>query len=201
MKKAMFLWVSLIVMIIPCTAQQGRVFEGLGSWYRARNAALMVSHPRLPFGTQLKVTNMENNKEVIVKVGGRIREDLGLLVDVASPAADLLQMNIAGWTRLRVEVIPRTTRTLVNRTTDRDLVQEGAAMRIDEGTQLTVGHPSLPEGSRIRITNLTNGWEAVATVLYRIRASRSRIVEISDALGERLGIDSFGNVRIVSITE
>jgi rare lipoprotein A (peptidoglycan hydrolase) len=201
MKKALFIWMSLIIMIIPCTAQQGRVSEGLGTWYNARNSALMASHPRLPFGTQLKVTNLENNKQVIVKIGGRIREDLGVLLDVASPAADQLQMNLSGWTRLRIEVMPRAAKTIVNRSTDRDLVQEGIAMRIDEGTQLTAGHSSLPAGSRIRITNLANGREAVATVTERIRASRTRIVEISDALGQRLGIDTFGNVRIESIPE
>ncbi|MDR2068378.1 MAG: hypothetical protein LBP71_00730 [Spirochaetaceae bacterium] len=201
MKKSSFLWLLFIIAIMPCAAQQGLIFEGLGSWYNARNAALMASHPKLPFGTQLKLTNLENNKEVIVKVGGRIHENAGVLVDVASPAASLLQMNTGGWTRLRVEVMPRGNKTLVNRTTDRDLVQEGTAMRVDEGTQLTVGHPSLPEGSRIRITNLANGQEATATVMYRIRASQSRIVEISDALGQRLGINGFANVRIESISE
>ncbi|MDR2102494.1 MAG: hypothetical protein LBP42_00145 [Treponema sp.] len=183
------------------TAQQGRIAEGPGTWYNARNSTLLASHPRLPFGTQLKVTNLENNQQVVLKIGGRIDEKNGVLIDVASPAADLLQMNLSGRTRLRIEIVPRTAKALVNRTTDRALVQEGPAVRIDEGTQLVVGHPALPEGSRVRITNLANGKDATATVLYRIKASRSRIVEISDALGQRLGIDGFGGVRIESIAE
>jgi rare lipoprotein A (peptidoglycan hydrolase) len=201
MKKALFVWMSLIIVTMSGAAQQGRVSEGPGTWYNARNSTLMASHSRLPFGTQLKVTNLENNKQVVLKIGGRIDEKKGILLDVASPAADLLQMNLSGQTRLRIEVVPRGAKTLVNRTTDRDLVQEGPAVRVDEGTQLVVGHPALPEGSRVRITNLANGKEATATVLYRIRASRSRIVEISDALGQRLGIDDFGDVRIESIAE
>ncbi|MDR2631983.1 MAG: hypothetical protein LBC60_13785 [Spirochaetaceae bacterium] len=200
MKKASFLCLSLLI-IMPCFAQQRMVFEGMGSWYNARNPALMASHPRLPFGTQLRVTNLENDKQVTVKIGGRIHENSGILVDVASPAANALQMNQLGWTRLRIEVIPRVVKPLVNRTTDRDLVQEGKAMRIDEGAQLTIGHPSLPEGSRVMIKNLDNGQEAPATVMYRIRASRSRLIEVSDALGLRLGIDDSANVRIESIAE
>jgi rare lipoprotein A (peptidoglycan hydrolase) len=201
MKKTMLVWASLIIMTLPCAAQQEDVFEGVGTWYNARNSALLVSHSRLPFGTQLKVTNVENNKYVVVKVGGRISETSGLLVEVASPAAEALQMNAEGKTRLRIEVMPRTAKTLVNRATDRELVQEGVAMSTDEGTQLTAGHPSLPEGSRIRVTNLDNGQVANATVMYRIRASQSRILEISDALGRRLGIQSVATVRIESIPE
>jgi rare lipoprotein A (peptidoglycan hydrolase) len=200
MKRFLFLCVSLSIIIMPCIAQQG-ILEGLGSWYNTRNPALMASHSRLPFGTQLRVTNLENNRQVLVKVGGRIHEASGILVDMASPAATLLQMNSSGWTPVRVEIVPRAAKVLVNRTTDRDLVQEGNAMRLSEGSLLTVGHPSLPEGSRVLITNLGNGYQATATVMYRIRASRNRIVEISDALGERLGIDDLANVRIESIAE
>ncbi|MDR2759533.1 MAG: hypothetical protein LBB78_09140 [Spirochaetaceae bacterium] len=201
MKKALFLCLSLLIIIIPCVAQQSLVFEGMGTWYNARNAALMASHARLPFGTQLKVTNLENNKQVTVKIGGRIQDNLGILLDVASPAADLLQMNLAGRTRLRIEVMPRAAKILVTRSTDRDLVQEGGALRLSEGEQLTAGHPSLAEGSRIRITNLANGLQTNATVMYRIRASKSRIVEISDALGERLEIENFANVKVESIID
>jgi rare lipoprotein A (peptidoglycan hydrolase) len=201
MKKSVFLCLSLIIMILPCTAQQGAVSEGMGTWYNTQNPALMASHSRLPFGTQVKVTNLENNKQVVVKIGGRIHENSGLLVDVASPAATVLQMKSAGRTPVRIEIVPRAAKTLVSRTTDRDLVQEGNAMRLDEGSMLTVGHSSLPEGSRIRITNVDNGQQATATVMYRIMASRSRIVEISDALGQRLGINTFGRVKIESIAE
>jgi rare lipoprotein A (peptidoglycan hydrolase) len=201
MKKTLFIWMSLIMVTTSGAAQQGRVAEGPGTWYNARNSTLLASHPRLPFGTQLKVTNLENNKQVVLKIGGRIEEKTGVLIDVASPAADLLQMNLSGRTRLRIEVVPRTAKTLVNRTTDRTLVQEGPAMRTEEGAKLGIGHPSLPEGSRVRVTNLASGQAAIATVLYRIKASRSRIVELSDALGQRLGIDSVGSVRIESIAE
>jgi rare lipoprotein A (peptidoglycan hydrolase) len=201
MNRVLFVCLAFSIIIIPCAAQQGVVSEGLGSWYNTRNPSLMASHPRLPFGTQLRVTNLENNKQVIVKIGGRIHENSGVVVDVASPAANLLQMRSSGWTPVRVEVVPRAAKVLVNRTTDRDLVQEGNAMRVNEGSLLTVGHPSLPEGSRVLVTSLDTGRQASATVMYRIRASRSRIVEISDALGDRLGIDSIGNVRIESLDE
>jgi rare lipoprotein A (peptidoglycan hydrolase) len=199
MKKVLFLCLSLIIIIIPCTAQQ--VFEGVGTWYNSRNTSLLASHYRLPFGTQLRVINMENNREVIVKVGGRILENTGVLVDVASPAAILLQMNSSGQTRVRVEVVPHGNKTLVSRATDRVLVQQGLAMRMDEGTQLTIGHPSLPEGSRVLITNSENGRQETATVMYRIRASRTRIVELSDVLGQRLGIEDFATIQLESIPE
>jgi rare lipoprotein A (peptidoglycan hydrolase) len=201
MKKTLFVCLALIIIIMPCTAQQGTVFEGMGTWYGTQNIQLMASHARLPFGTQVKVTNLQNNKEVTVKIGGRIISSSGVLVDVAYPAATLLEMNPTGRTPVRIEVVPRVAKTLVSRTTDRDLVQEGNALRLDEGNLLTVGHPSLPEGSRVRITNTENGRQATATVMYRIRASQSRIIEVSDALGQRLGINILAKVKIESIAE
>jgi rare lipoprotein A (peptidoglycan hydrolase) len=201
MKKMLVLWILLIMVIISVAAQRAHVEEGVGTWYNTQNATPLASHAQLPFGTKLEVTNLENGKSVILKIGGRIDRKLGVLLDIASPIADQLQMNRTGTTRLRIEVIPPNTKTLVNRSVDRKLIQEGIAMRMDDGTQLTVGHSVLPEGSRVRVTNLANGKTASATVLYRIRASRTRVLEISDALGQRLEITDFGNVRVESLEE
>jgi rare lipoprotein A (peptidoglycan hydrolase) len=201
MKNFLLFGLLTITVIMPCAAQQPAVAEGIGTRYEAENSALMASHPRLPFGTQLKVTNLENNKQVTVKIGGRILEDSGILVDMASPAADVLGMNRSGKTKLRIEVVPRQARTLVTRSIEREFTQEGTAVRVTEGTQLTAGHSSLPEGSRVRITNKANGRQANATIMYRIRASQARIIELSDALAGRLDIAKSAEVKIETLDD
>jgi rare lipoprotein A (peptidoglycan hydrolase) len=201
MKKALFLCFSFVLPVLLLCAAQRNVFDGLGTWYSARNSALMASHAYLPFGTRVRVINLENGKEVIVKIGGRIPAETGLMLNVSSSAAKLLQMNIVGMTQLRIEIENRGPKQLVNRTVERELIQEGRAVRLDEENRLIIGHPSLAEGSRVLITNLENGREVSATVTYRIRASRVRLIEVSNTLGQRLGIDGYAEVRIKSIPE
>jgi rare lipoprotein A (peptidoglycan hydrolase) len=200
MKKTLFLCLSFVLPVLLCAAQRN-VFDGLGTWYNARNSALLASHPYLPFGTKVRVINLENGREVTVKIGGRIHAETAVMLSVSSPAARILQMNMEGMTPLRIEIENRSPKQLVNRTVERELVQEGRAVRVDEEDRLVIGHPSLAEGSRVLITNLENGREASATVMYRIRASRFRLIEVSNALGQRLGIDGYAEVRIKSIPE
>jgi rare lipoprotein A (peptidoglycan hydrolase) len=191
----------VFVGIFPCAAQQANTWEGPGTWYESADSKFMASHARLPFGTQLDVINLENNKRASVKIGGRIRENAPVIIDLASPVADVLEMNLSGTTPLRIEVVPRRSQPLVSRTVDREFTQEGTAMRTPDGTQLTVGHASLPAGARIQVTNKANGLQATATVMYRIRASSTRILEVSDALAQRLNITRSAEVKIEALNE
>jgi rare lipoprotein A (peptidoglycan hydrolase) len=200
MKKALFFCFSLALPVIFCAAQRN-IFDGLGTWYSARNSALLASHAYLPFGTKVRVINLENGKEVSVKIGGRIQAQTGVMISLSAPAARILQMNEAGITQLRIEIEDKSPKELVNRKVERELTQEGRAVRLDEDARLIIGHPSLAEGSHVLITNLENGREATATVMYRIKASRFRLLEVSNALGERLGINGSAEVRVQSIPE
>ncbi|MDR1905154.1 MAG: septal ring lytic transglycosylase RlpA family protein [Treponema sp.] len=200
-ERALVFCLLVLVGIFPCAAQQTNMWEGPGSWYESSDSKFMASHSRLPFGTQVDVTNLENNKRATVKIGGRINENAKIIIDLASPVADSLEMNLSGTTRLRIEVVPRRPKTLVSRSVDREFTQEGTAMRMAEGTQLTAGHASLPVGSRIRVVNKANGQQATATIMYRIRASSTRILEVSDALARRLDITRSAEVTIEAINE
>jgi rare lipoprotein A len=51
-----------------------------------------------------------------------------------------------------------------------------------------VGHPSLSIGTKILVTNKVNGQNLEVTVGDRIRASQDRIIELSKAAADRLGI-------------
>ncbi|EPM90895.1 rplA family protein, partial [Pseudomonas syringae pv. actinidiae ICMP 18804] len=52
--------------------------------------ALTAAHRQLPFGTRVKVTNLNNDKAVIVRVNDRGPHTRGRLIDVSREAAEQL---------------------------------------------------------------------------------------------------------------
>jgi rare lipoprotein A len=71
--------------------------------------AMVAAHPTYPFGTVVRVTNLANRKQAVVRVvdrgpakGPRAQ---GVLIDVSSGAAETLGFVRQGRTRVRLEVI------------------------------------------------------------------------------------------------
>jgi len=79
--------------------------EGNATWYADDTLDLFASHARLPPGTMLRVTNLNNQREVYVTVMGRIQNSDNRILDVSQAAADLLEMNERGYTPIRLVVI------------------------------------------------------------------------------------------------
>lgn len=66
--------------------------------------SMVCAHKYAPFGTLLKVTNLRNGKEVVVKVNDRGPFVKGRLVDVSHGAARELGMLSAGVVEVKVEM-------------------------------------------------------------------------------------------------
>ena len=61
---------------------------------------------------------------------------------------------------------------------------------------LTAAHPSLPLGSRARVTNLGNGKSVIVRVNDRGPFVRGRVVDLSRAAARALGITGDGVTRV-----
>jgi rare lipoprotein A len=90
-------------------AWYGRKFAGrkTASGERYNPNALTTAHNTLPFGTKVKVTNLANNKSVVVRVNDRGPQDGSRLGDVSAAAAKRLGMTQAGVIDARLEVVGR----------------------------------------------------------------------------------------------
>ena len=66
---------------------------------------LTAAHRTLPFGTRVKVTHLENNRSVIVRINDRGPFVEGRVIDVSRAAAEELQIIRAGLAKVRVEII------------------------------------------------------------------------------------------------
>jgi rare lipoprotein A len=103
----------------PATRPESRYDQvGLGSYYalkfhghktasgeRYNQEAMTAAHRHLPFGSMVKVTNLENGKWVEVRVNDRGPFVKGRIIDVSYAAAKKLKMIRDGVVRARVERI------------------------------------------------------------------------------------------------
>jgi rare lipoprotein A len=61
---------------------------------------------------------------------------------------------------------------------------------------LTAAHPTLPFGTRVRVTNRNNGRSVVVRINDRGPFVRGRIIDLTPAAARALGISSLANVSV-----
>ena len=67
--------------------------------------ALTAAHPTLPFGTRLRVVNLDNDREVVVRVNDRGPSIPGRIIDLSYAAARALGAVTAGIISVRLTVL------------------------------------------------------------------------------------------------
>jgi rare lipoprotein A len=89
----------------------GKEFHGktTASGVRFDMKAMVAAHPTFPFGTLVRVTNLQNGRSVRVRIVDRgpapgPRAD-GVIIDVSMGAAQALDFLREGRTRVRLEVL------------------------------------------------------------------------------------------------
>ena len=66
---------------------------------------LTAAHPSLSFGSQVKVTNLSNQRSVIVRINDRGPYYQGRIIDLSLAAAERLEMVKSGITKVKLEVL------------------------------------------------------------------------------------------------
>lgn len=66
---------------------------------------LTAAHPTLPFNTILRVTNLSNNKNVIVRVNDRMPDFKDRIIDISLAAAKKIDMIKTGVQKVKIEII------------------------------------------------------------------------------------------------
>lgn len=95
---------------------------GVASWYgpgfhgrktasgaRFNQNALTAAHRKLPFGTKVRVTNLKNDRSVVVVINDRGPFAGGRIIDLSKAAAKRLGIIKQGTAKVRVEAIGRVT--------------------------------------------------------------------------------------------
>lgn len=85
------------------TVSDGFLGKFTASGIRLTTNTLIVAHRSLPFGTLLKITNLETGACVIAMVADRGPHVRGRLIDVNKPVAD--KLGITGLTRVEIKKV------------------------------------------------------------------------------------------------
>ena len=110
---------SLMLFLAGGAAPLRAAEEGLASWYggkfQGRKTAsgeifdanlFTAAHRTLPFGTLVRVTNLDTGQETVVRINDRGPFVAGRIIDLSRAAAAAIGMAGAGVARVRVEVLP-----------------------------------------------------------------------------------------------
>lgn len=98
---------------------------GIASWYGAKfhgkttangetfnQNALTAAHPTLPLPSMVRVTNLENGRQLKVRVNDRGPYARGRIIDVSARAAELLGFKDEGTAKVRVAIVADESRRL-----------------------------------------------------------------------------------------
>jgi rare lipoprotein A len=69
------------------------------------NEKLTAAHKNLPFGTRVKVTNLNNGKSVVVTINDRLPGKSTRVIDLSQKAAKAIGMIRSGVVPVRLEVL------------------------------------------------------------------------------------------------
>jgi rare lipoprotein A len=75
------------------------------SGQRFNNGAMTAAHNTLPFGTRVKITNVKNNRSVVVRINDRGPTTPGRVFDLTRAAASRIGYVRSGLTDVRAEIV------------------------------------------------------------------------------------------------
>ena len=110
------------LILTSCTGKSyfrsGNTQKGLASWYGPdfhgkltsnretyNMHALTAAHKTLPYGTHVKVTNLNNGKAVVVRINDRGPFIKGRIIDLSYAAARKLGLDLSGVAPVKIKVL------------------------------------------------------------------------------------------------
>lgn len=109
--------IAALSSLTPQLVRAEQTMHGLATWYgpgfsgnRTANGevfdphGLTAAHRSLPFGTEVRVTNVKNGQSVVVRINDRLG-DPNILIDLSMGAAR--QIGITETSRVKMEILGR----------------------------------------------------------------------------------------------
>lgn len=219
MSKVLVYYVSVVIAAALLTgcgvlrnagmSDTGEIQIGMASWYggkfhgrittngeRYNMYKISAAHRTLPFGTLVRVTNLNNSKELIVRINDRGPWIPDRVIDLSYGAARKLEMVDGGIARVRLEFMDEQVGTAAwygkpfhGRTT--------ASGEVYNMNELTAAHCALPFGCRVKVTNIDNGEAVTVRINDRMPQSRERVINLSKRAADKLGMLKSGVAKVI----
>jgi rare lipoprotein A len=93
---------AMAAALISTTARANE--SGVASYYtNPWHPGMIAAHKTLPFGTRVRVVNLDNGRSAVVVIVDRGPWGKGRVIDVSTFAAGVLGFRVAGLARVRLE--------------------------------------------------------------------------------------------------
>ncbi|OFX88082.1 MAG: hypothetical protein A2W99_10965 [Bacteroidetes bacterium GWF2_33_16] len=139
-----------------------------------------AAHPTLPFGSIVKVTNLENNKFVVVRINDRGPFIVGRIIDLSQSAAKELGFIEKGVVKVKIVVIASTE--------DMPDIVPDIAVKTNEPRYYKIDvSVAIPAGKGVQIGSFKND-ENVFRLAERLKSKYSEevFVETAEVNGQRV---------------
>lgn len=156
---------------------------------------LVASHPAIPYGTFVRVTNLDNGRGTIVRISDKARQTGEKRLFVSHKAAEQLDMIDSGVANVRIEPIEAQVGVATwygslfhgRRTSSGEIYDQEA---------LTAAHRFLPFGTIVRVVNLETNQSVLVRVNDRGSFIKGRVIDLSRRAGEEIGIAHAGKALV-----
>jgi rare lipoprotein A len=96
--------IAVLGAVVACSSVAAADEYGNATYYRnPRHRGLIAAHRTLPFGTHVRVHNLDNGRSAVVVIVDRGPFARGRIIDVSVVAANVLGMRQAGVAHVRLE--------------------------------------------------------------------------------------------------
>ena len=170
----------------PLTSGDGFVEEGIASWYgsdfhgkttangeRYDMYSMTAAHKILPFNTQVKVTNLQNGKSIVVRVNDRGPFVADRVIDLTHTGATKIGMMGPGTARVRVETVGAVPDIKNGDIMGNFYVQVGAFSRKDNAERLVAKFKSQGLNARMYYVDYIYLWRVQAGPYPSVNAAES----------------------------
>ena len=170
----------------PLTSGDGFVEEGIASWYgsdfhgkttangeRYDIYSMTAAHKILPFNTQVKVTNLQNGKSIVVRVNDRGPFVADRIIDLTHTGATKIGMMGPGTARVRVETVGAVPAIKNGDIMGNFYVQVGAFSRKDNAERLVAKFKSQGLNARMYYVDYIYLWRVQAGPYPSVNAAES----------------------------
>ncbi|WP_345978185.1 septal ring lytic transglycosylase RlpA family protein [Sulfurimonas sp. HSL3-7] len=174
----------------PTKVRVGEKFTGISSWYgpdfdgKATSSgeiydmhALTAAHKTLPMNTVVKVTNLDNGKNVVVRINDRGPFVGTRIIDLSNRAAHAIDMVDKGTARVRLEVLGFEGKKSKNIASKKELRSGPQEMVSGSTYALQIGSFSKIEGALITQAKYDN-FRGYHTVIKDTEYNNKRIFRV-----------------------